>query len=129
MKTIFWFLFFVLNQRDQVLLVLFWVKKFFLEDFFVPLILVLILLHLKPVFFIFGLLFFVLLDWDFVPHCLTLPFTFCSLLSIIILLFVHLAESLDMFICWFCSCLEMFLIIPHFMKHLSCLFIVFVIHW
>ena len=40
----------------------------------------------------------------------------------IILLFVHLAESLGMFICWFCSCLEMFSIIPHFMKRMPHLF-------
>ena len=46
----------------------------------------------------------------------------------IILLFVHLAESLGMFICWFCSCLEMFSIIPHFMKHMPHLFIVFITH-
>ena len=101
-------------------------KKFFSEDFFAPLILVLVLLHLKPVCFGFQSLVFVLLDQDFVPHCLTLPFTFCSLLSMIILLFVHLAESLGMFICWFCSCLEMFSIIPCFMKHMSHLFIVFI---
>ena len=78
--------------------------------------------------FRFWSLVFVLLDWNFVPHCLTLPFTFYSLLSMIILLFVHLVESLGTFICWFCSCLEMFSIIPHFIKHMPRLFIVFVTH-
>ena len=108
LKTIFQFLFFVLNQKNQVLLVLFWVKKFFLEDFFVPLILVPVLLHLKPVHFVFNFLFlyFWIKTLFLIVSLCPLHFVHCSqwsfyclfiLLNLLIHLFVGFAPVLRCF--------------------------------
>ena len=104
----FWFLFFILNQGNQLFLVLFWVKKFFLKDFFIPLILILVLLHLKPIHFVFNFLFLYfwieilflivsLCSLHFV-HCF--QWLFCCLfilLNLLVCLFIDFASVLRCF--------------------------------